>query len=305
MNTAKDYYAILGVLPTAEDFVIEAAYRALSKRYHPDRYGGSDAHEKMSAINEAYEVLGNATKRREYDQERKSTNQGDSEFFNSEFDNLKEAFAVFEEDWKVAVSYYPELVSISDRLAKISSRLAFSFRVFLLQEKKYENAKLIADQLEKAFLTDFFGTSPDTHEFALHLIEEGRKDILLELNQGVKVIGSGGASKVVERLREKYGILSPAEIESKLWDRYREFVSSVKYDYDVVRDSKTFHSWKAGKITKADIENKIKSAEGIRKANVEHMIKAAEEHEKLVKFVCFGIVPVLFLILIFLSQCLS
>ena len=47
MNTAKDYYAILGVLPTAEDFVIEAAYRALSKRYHPDRYGGTDAHEKM------------------------------------------------------------------------------------------------------------------------------------------------------------------------------------------------------------------------------------------------------------------
>ena len=214
MNTAKDYYAILGVLPTAEDFVIEAAYRALSKRYHPDRYGGTDAHEKMASINEANEVLGNAAKRKEYDQERKSTNQDDSEFFNSEFDNLKEAFAVFEEDWKVAVSYYPELVSISDRLAKISSRLAFSFRVFILQKKKFEDAKSIADQLEKAFLTDFFGSSSVTHEFALQLIEEGRKDILLELNQGIKVIGSERAGKVVCRLREKYEIWTPAQKES-------------------------------------------------------------------------------------------
>lgn len=260
MNTAKDYYAILGVLPTAEDFVIEAAYRALSKRYHPDRYGGTDAHEKMSAINEAYEVLGNATKRREYDQERKSTNRDDSEFFNSEFDNLKEAFAVFEEDWKVAVNYYPELVSISDRLAKISSRLAFNFRVFLLQKKKYENAKSIADQLEKAFLTDFFGSSSATHEFALHLIEEGRKDILLELNQGIKVIGSEGVSRVVVRLREKYNLMTPAQIEAKQWEDYWEFVRSVEECYEVMNDSETFKQWKAGKITKADIQSKIESA---------------------------------------------
>ena len=37
----KDYYAILGVTPQAEDVVIKAAYRALAQRYHPDRFVGS------------------------------------------------------------------------------------------------------------------------------------------------------------------------------------------------------------------------------------------------------------------------
>jgi hypothetical protein len=261
----------------------------LSKRYHPDRYGGTDAHEKMASINEAYEVLGNAAKRKEYDQERKSTNQDDSEFFNSEFDNLKEAFAVFEDDWKVAVSYYPELVSISDRLAKISSRLAFSFRVFLLQEKKYENAKSIADQLEKAFLTDFFGSSSVAHEFAIQLIEEGRKDILLELNQGIKVIGSGGSSKVVDRLCEKYDLLTPAEMEAKQWGHYKELVRSIESNYSVMYDRETFNLWKEGKIKKVDIQSRI---------------KYSKNNENLTLFVLIGM-PILILIAVILSEYLS
>ena len=36
MDPNKDYYAILGVHPTAEKAVIDAAYKALAKRYHPD-----------------------------------------------------------------------------------------------------------------------------------------------------------------------------------------------------------------------------------------------------------------------------
>ena len=38
MNSTKDYFAVLGVLPTAEDIVIRAVYRALAQRYHPDRF---------------------------------------------------------------------------------------------------------------------------------------------------------------------------------------------------------------------------------------------------------------------------
>ena len=53
MNIDKDYYAILGVLPSAEEIVIKAAYRALSKRYHPDVYTGPNIAEKMADINEA------------------------------------------------------------------------------------------------------------------------------------------------------------------------------------------------------------------------------------------------------------
>jgi curved DNA-binding protein CbpA len=56
-----DFYAILGVLPTAKDVVIRAAYRALSQRYHPDKWNGDriEATRLMQKLNEAYDVLSN------------------------------------------------------------------------------------------------------------------------------------------------------------------------------------------------------------------------------------------------------
>lgn len=64
-----DYYSILGVSSEAEDIVIRAAYKALAHRYHPDRNIGnaSEAQEKMALINEAYSILSDPNKRKEYD----------------------------------------------------------------------------------------------------------------------------------------------------------------------------------------------------------------------------------------------
>ena len=42
IDADNDYYAVLGVLPTAEDAAIRAVYRALTQRYHPDKNPGSD-----------------------------------------------------------------------------------------------------------------------------------------------------------------------------------------------------------------------------------------------------------------------
>ena len=68
-----DYYAILGVNPTAEDIVIRAAYKALAQRYHPDRCAGSkeEAHRRMTELTEAYEVLADPVRRPKYDRRRK------------------------------------------------------------------------------------------------------------------------------------------------------------------------------------------------------------------------------------------
>lgn len=56
MDIHKDYYAVLGVLPSAEEVVIRAAYKALAQRYHPDRHQGHEAESsrKMADLNEAY-----------------------------------------------------------------------------------------------------------------------------------------------------------------------------------------------------------------------------------------------------------
>jgi curved DNA-binding protein CbpA len=67
-----DYYATLGVNPSAEDIVIRAAFKALAQRYHPDRFSGSkeDAHRRMSDLTGAYEVLADPIRRRKHDRHR-------------------------------------------------------------------------------------------------------------------------------------------------------------------------------------------------------------------------------------------
>ena len=66
MDFNKDYYAILGVHPSAEKVVIDAAYKALAKRYHPDKNqnDSENAKRQMQEINEVYEILSNEQKRR-------------------------------------------------------------------------------------------------------------------------------------------------------------------------------------------------------------------------------------------------
>jgi molecular chaperone DnaJ len=64
----KDYYKTLGVVPTASDKEITRAYRKLAKENHPDTNPGSEEHFKE--ISAAYDVVGDADKRKEYDEVR-------------------------------------------------------------------------------------------------------------------------------------------------------------------------------------------------------------------------------------------
>jgi molecular chaperone DnaJ len=68
MNPKKDYYKILGVSQNATLEEIKKAYRRLANTYHPDKNpGNKEAEEKFKEINEAYEVLSDKDKRRQYD----------------------------------------------------------------------------------------------------------------------------------------------------------------------------------------------------------------------------------------------
>lgn len=68
MNTIRTHYDNLKVSRDAPDFVIHAAYKALSKKYHPDLNPGVENNNKnMAIINEAYRILSNPISRRAYD----------------------------------------------------------------------------------------------------------------------------------------------------------------------------------------------------------------------------------------------
>jgi len=197
-----DYYAILGVLPSAEDIVIRAAYKALSQRYHPDRFNGTqeEANNKILLINEAYSILSDLVKRNEYDKLRGKSTQDSADYFSEE---EAPSFDPLDEDWRIASKIYPDIIVIEDNLSKISWRLSYSFKAYLLQEKKFENRHQIANEMENQFLSVYFGKNKEIINFARKLIYSGNKTAAKELNKYIKVLGSNiNANKVIAAFKK-------------------------------------------------------------------------------------------------------
>ena len=83
-TTLNDYYALLGVKSTATDDEIRKAYRKKALQFHPDKNSSTTAEETFKEINKAYEILGDADKRRTYDlQQQKSSSHSNSSSFPS------------------------------------------------------------------------------------------------------------------------------------------------------------------------------------------------------------------------------
>lgn len=73
---AFDPYAVLQVVPTAEQEVVQGAYKALAFKYHPDRDATHRAAEKMAELNRAYALLRTPANRAAHDRSRRTTIAG-------------------------------------------------------------------------------------------------------------------------------------------------------------------------------------------------------------------------------------
>jgi len=137
MTTDQDYYAVLGVLPDAENVVLVAAYRALAGLYHLERWQGDSAvaTRRIAEINVAYGVLGESQKRREYDAERKFSHGTYGTADKDQDQAFDDALRYVEERWQLAVGVFPDLAEIRQRLRKKAHRLAFAFVTVMMESK--------------------------------------------------------------------------------------------------------------------------------------------------------------------------
>jgi hypothetical protein len=182
----KDYYSILHVLPSAEIDVIKAAYKALARKYHPDTFDGDKAYagKRMQEINDAFGVIGNSDKRKQYDAERRAANSQ-----NDYSENGEDVDASTEEDWIIACKYCPDAMRTFDYLHRLSRALAFSFKSYLLDTKKFDICNNIGGEMEDNFLKTYFGKKKEIQSFAKALILVGEQKAALQVNRAVKIMG--------------------------------------------------------------------------------------------------------------------
>ncbi len=209
MSTEKDCYATLGVSPDAEDIVIRAAYRALAQRYHPDRFGGSqeEAHAHMSELNRAFGILSDKDKHASYDQLRGAKMQSGGSQFSDVEQNTPPGDDPLERDWRIAVSYYPDLADLEKRLSEFSWKLANTYRAYLLDSRQFDSRESLAVLMEKHFLCAYFGDNERTLEFARKLVLGGQRKAALALNEAIRVLGSNAnPSHVIPKLAREFDV---------------------------------------------------------------------------------------------------
>lgn len=212
---SPDYYATLGVSPDAEDIVIAAAYRALAQRYHPDKLkGDKNSHLKMAAINEAYGLLRDPTRRAEYDcsHQRSSGSGFEAQDDADQSGAFSDAMNKVDDRWQIAKSVYPDIESMRVRLGRFSLQLAFAYVTTVLERKDFERHREIAVQLESNFLSKYFGSNDQVVTYARDLILSGHRDAARALNRLIDVLGSPeNAQPYIEKIERDFKLQETRE----------------------------------------------------------------------------------------------
>ena len=175
-----------------------------------------EAHRRMQEINEAHEVLSNTTKRKEYDDLKGSGTQEAGDFFRGEED-VEPEYDPLDEDWKVALEYYPELEQYLNKLRRISWKLGYGFKAYIVDTKNYENGAKIYTQMYEEFIERYFGENKAINEYAKKLIFLKEKKALAELNKVVRILGVNKSfektEEVIFKIEKRFNLGSSAQRE--------------------------------------------------------------------------------------------
>ena len=212
MDFAKDYYSILGCALNADQTVIQAAYRAQSKKHHPDvNKGSQESKERFQEIQEAYEILSDPTKRAYYDSMRSGVSgheyaPGDS--FPNDANLMSDELR---KRWEVIKEYFSDVNDLAMQLGEISPNLKLIFQLILLENRKFNLAKSLADEVEDVYLSRYFGQNNEIKSLARKLLRNKNMyrhaDALRELNKTMAVLGDEAPhDEIIRKLQDKYDL---------------------------------------------------------------------------------------------------
>lgn len=207
-STQKDFYNILGVTESAETAVIKAAYKALMMIYHPDRYDGDreTAIKKTKELNEAYSTLIDPDKRKAYVKTESGFNATEKEPTETNQKNTtSDKASDSDSGWLIAIELVEGLDSLYQSLNILSKDLSASFKQELLENKRFTEAKDIAEKLEVEFIEKFFGKNKDIQNFSRWLLSNDKRNAAQEINKIVaQSAGHLIASDVIRTIMVKH-----------------------------------------------------------------------------------------------------
>jgi curved DNA-binding protein CbpA len=185
-DVSKDYFAVLGLSPHADPEVVKAAYRALAKKYHPDRQAGSggSAREKFHELQEAYELLSDEQQRSHYLHLREHVEQCNKA---AAARRAQPAMLLRLDDrWDHLVREFPDTARHHARFGLVSPRLARQFRLTILGTQNPASFERIAARMERGFYRRYFSYHSDLQGLARKLARRRRRHALRELSREIR-----------------------------------------------------------------------------------------------------------------------
>jgi curved DNA-binding protein CbpA len=204
----SNYYTCLGVLQGADHVVIQAAYKALIRVYHPDVHQGDKSYATLrtTEINKAWSVLSNKSTRAAYDK----TIEPVSDPFKADFKDENMSYesekfsSIIKKEWDYAVEFFPDLTQLYRDLAQIDPALSMVFQAKIVEDKTYTEASVFSDYLQTQYLKEKFGDDASLQKLALLAIRNGERSFAVELNKSLKRLGINSKEAILRKLSSSY-----------------------------------------------------------------------------------------------------
>jgi curved DNA-binding protein CbpA len=183
MDAAKDYYRVLGVTVDADAAAVQAAYRALAKKYHPDAPAETRSAERFIEVQEAYEVLGARDSKGAYDEARAAA--------RAEQERQAHERAKEEAVWRAHIRDEPEIADHHADLSRLARSLGRRYRSGILAGMDDRSPGDFARFLEEQFITRHFGEDPQMRRLGKALLEDGQRSAAAELASELRKLPDG------------------------------------------------------------------------------------------------------------------